>query len=320
MTQRRKNRIPATGNPDADRALDRLASDGRYLVIISDHHKACDRCARWEGKVLSITGTTTGSVKTGDGHDIKIAGTLTDALSSGLFHDGCRHSLGAFIEGLSTPPTPRRGTTMTDLPPPPDAPPPAPESAGSKLGRWKDKAVDAASKANEARLEHNAKKAAKPPKPPKPIDLNKPIAEINQSRFSNTVHPERLIVYPDRVEYAAKGFIRKAESSVHFTQLAQVRIDSSLMHATLIVESSGGAALTIDKLPKGDAEDARRTILSAADAWRNRSTTQPPPPTPASSTPAADDVATKLANLASLHASGALADDEFAAAKARLLG
>jgi hypothetical protein len=45
----------------------------------------------------------------------------------------------------------------------------------------------------------------------------------------------------------------------------------------------------------------------------------PPPPQYAASAPAQDDLATKLQQLADLHNTGVLSDQEFAAAKAKLL-
>jgi hypothetical protein len=51
----------------------------------------------------------------------------------------------------------------------------------------------------------------------------------------------------------------------------------------------------------------------------------PPPappaqPAPAAAAPAADDATSELERLASLHDSGVLSDDEFSAAKAKVLG
>ena len=46
----------------------------------------------------------------------------------------------------------------------------------------------------------------------------------------------------------------------------------------------------------------------------------PPAPPPAPAVPAADDLTTQLQRLGDLHAAGTLTDDEFTAAKARLLG
>ncbi|MGE5376147.1 MAG: SHOCT domain-containing protein [Bacteroidota bacterium] len=45
----------------------------------------------------------------------------------------------------------------------------------------------------------------------------------------------------------------------------------------------------------------------------------PPPPPPQVAAPAQDDLTAKLQQLASLHTSGVLTDEEFAAAKAKLL-
>ncbi len=47
---------------------------------------------------------------------------------------------------------------------------------------------------------------------------------------------------------------------------------------------------------------------------------QPPPPAPPPPAPSADDATGELERLASLHGSGVLSDDEFAAAKAKVLG
>ena len=47
---------------------------------------------------------------------------------------------------------------------------------------------------------------------------------------------------------------------------------------------------------------------------------EPPPPAPPAPAPAADDAASELERLAALHTSGALSDDEFAAAKQKVIG
>ena len=47
---------------------------------------------------------------------------------------------------------------------------------------------------------------------------------------------------------------------------------------------------------------------------------QPPPPAPAPAAPAQDDLTGQLAKLGELHSQGILSDEEFAAAKQRLLG
>jgi hypothetical protein len=46
----------------------------------------------------------------------------------------------------------------------------------------------------------------------------------------------------------------------------------------------------------------------------------PPPPAPPAPAPSVDDATSEIERLASLHDSGSLSDDEFTAAKAKVLG
>lgn len=101
----------AVGRAQVAGTLDRLVGDGRDLVIVSDHHGACQVCAPFEGKVLSISGATSGTVETGEGETVEILGSLTWAQTQGLQHPNCRHSLAAFTPGLSTLPEPRTPPT-----------------------------------------------------------------------------------------------------------------------------------------------------------------------------------------------------------------
>lgn len=73
--------------------LDRFQEHGRDLVIVSDAPQECSMCRPWEGKVLSISGRTAGYQ------------TVAQARSTGLLHANCRHTLGAYIEGLTKPMT-----------------------------------------------------------------------------------------------------------------------------------------------------------------------------------------------------------------------
>jgi Short C-terminal domain len=66
-------------------------------------------------------------------------------------------------------------------------------------------------------------------------------------------------------------------------------------------------------------QGSKRGAMAAQDqAAQAAAPPPPPPPTPAA--PAADPTVEKINQLAQLHASGALTDEEFAAAKARALG
>jgi hypothetical protein len=80
-----------TGSAQAQVAghLDRYVDEGHDLVIVSDAPQECRLCRPWEGRVLSIRGRTPGYP------------TVTQARRAGLLHANCRHSLGAYIPGLT---------------------------------------------------------------------------------------------------------------------------------------------------------------------------------------------------------------------------
>lgn len=66
-------------------------------------------------------------------------------------------------------------------------------------------------------------------------------------------------------------------------------------------------------------QGSKRGTMAAQDQAA-QAAPPPPPPAAAPAAPAADPVVEKINQLAQLHASGALTDEEFAAAKARALG
>jgi nucleoside phosphorylase len=57
----------------------------------------------------------------------------------------------------------------------------------------------------------------------------------------------------------------------------------------------------------------------AADAQQQPQYAPPPPPAPVQAAPAGDDLTAKLQELANLHNTGVLTDEEFAAAKKKLI-
>lgn len=81
----------AAGQAAVQGHIDRLIENDRDLVIVSDAPEECPLCAPWEGRVLSLTGRTPGYP------------TVDQARAAGLFHPNCRHSLGAYIPGLTEP-------------------------------------------------------------------------------------------------------------------------------------------------------------------------------------------------------------------------
>lgn len=82
-----------------DGHVNRLTSKGHDLAIVSDAPEECSRCRPWEGRVISMSGVTKGYLPGG----MSVAGSLQEATAAGLFHIGCRHSLGLFIPGITRP-------------------------------------------------------------------------------------------------------------------------------------------------------------------------------------------------------------------------
>ncbi|MCX5229680.1 phage minor capsid protein [Streptomyces sp. NBC_00233] len=112
--------------------IDALTELGVGLVIVSDAPLECERCAPWEGEVLSLgpeSGPRTirteaaiqptglrAALRPPETVAVHVAGSLTEARAAGLFHPNCRHSLSAYLPGVTIRPphhaTP--GTTYAD--------------------------------------------------------------------------------------------------------------------------------------------------------------------------------------------------------------
>lgn len=91
---------------------DQLSGLGIDLVQVSDVAGECRLCRPWEGKILIIRGAATASgphnIRVLHGIDdryitVSVAGTVAEARDAGLFHPNCRHSLGAYIPGVTRP-------------------------------------------------------------------------------------------------------------------------------------------------------------------------------------------------------------------------
>ncbi|MFD8685364.1 phage minor capsid protein [Streptomyces sp. NPDC059651] len=109
--------------------IDALGEIGVGLVIVSDAPLECPLCAPWEGETLSLAGPD-GPHTIRTQHTIQpsglfaptatvavhVAGSLTEARAAGLFHPNCRHSLTAYLPGVTTRPPhhPTPGTTYED--------------------------------------------------------------------------------------------------------------------------------------------------------------------------------------------------------------
>ncbi|MFI6266150.1 phage minor capsid protein [Micromonospora sp. NPDC051006] len=92
--------------------LDRLGSAGLDLVIVSNAPQECVLCRPWEGKVLTRTGDG-GSRELQLPHTtrraqlvtVDLAGSVAEAITAGLMHPNCRHSLSAYLPGITKAPT-----------------------------------------------------------------------------------------------------------------------------------------------------------------------------------------------------------------------
>ncbi|GAB3472368.1 phage minor capsid protein [Actinophytocola sediminis] len=83
--------------------LDQMVAEDRDLVIISDSARECERCRPWEGRVLSVTGSSVG--QTVDGR--RITATVGEARGDGLWHPNCRHRADPYVPGLTRKPPPK---------------------------------------------------------------------------------------------------------------------------------------------------------------------------------------------------------------------
>ncbi|MEU7911324.1 phage minor capsid protein [Microbispora bryophytorum] len=97
----------ATARAAVDGHMATLRDAGIGLVSVSRLPYTCDRCARWEGKVLALSGSAGTRVEenpaTGVQVFVQVEGTVAEARLAGLLHPNCGHSLNAYLPGVSRP-------------------------------------------------------------------------------------------------------------------------------------------------------------------------------------------------------------------------
>lgn len=108
--------------------VDALTDLGLHLVMVSDHALECPLCRPWEGEVLALNGppgprTVSAEHATEDvGRFLRrrarmvpvhVVGTLTEARAAGLYHPNCRHTLSAYLPGVTERPQAPRHPTAT---------------------------------------------------------------------------------------------------------------------------------------------------------------------------------------------------------------
>jgi len=87
----------STANAMLQGHTDRITELGIDTVIVSDAVEECSICRPFEGRVLSLSGRTTGRLK--DGRTVMCS--LAEAKSKGLFHNNCRHSHSIYLPGIT---------------------------------------------------------------------------------------------------------------------------------------------------------------------------------------------------------------------------
>ncbi|MEU4511770.1 phage minor capsid protein [Nonomuraea wenchangensis] len=97
----------ATARAAVDGHLATLRDAGIDLVIVSTTPYSCSVCDPWEGKVLTQSGTAgqrqAMNVLTNEPITVTVAATVAQARLGGLLHPNCRHSLSAYLPGVTRP-------------------------------------------------------------------------------------------------------------------------------------------------------------------------------------------------------------------------
>ncbi|MBF8193275.1 hypothetical protein ITP53_47935 [Nonomuraea sp. K274] len=87
---------------------DRLESIGIDLVYVSDNVQECRVCRPFESKVLRRDAGPTGKIEVEHATQddvmvtVDVLDTLPGAMAKGLFHPNCRHSISAYLPGVTT--------------------------------------------------------------------------------------------------------------------------------------------------------------------------------------------------------------------------
>lgn len=87
---------------------DRLQSAGFDLVLISSHPNPAPMCQPYEGKVLSLSGSTLGPTEVANALDgttttVDVYASMANAESNGLHHPNCKHTHTLYVPGASQP-------------------------------------------------------------------------------------------------------------------------------------------------------------------------------------------------------------------------
>ncbi|MFJ2751879.1 phage minor capsid protein [Streptomyces sp. NPDC087297] len=100
----------ATGRAAVEAHGDKLRAAGLDLVIVSNAPHECPLCKPFEGKVLSLAGPggartveVEHAVEDGRTVQVHIEGSVDEARQRGFQHPNCRHSVAAYLPGVTRP-------------------------------------------------------------------------------------------------------------------------------------------------------------------------------------------------------------------------
>jgi hypothetical protein len=95
----------ATRRAYDDAKVATMRENGVDLVSVVVGNRACEKCARWAGKILRTDDGPTGRIEvqavTGGTVTVNVAGTLDEAKAAGWRHPNCRCATVAYLPGLS---------------------------------------------------------------------------------------------------------------------------------------------------------------------------------------------------------------------------
>ncbi|MEU9557986.1 phage minor capsid protein [Streptomyces fumanus] len=109
----------AVGRAALEAHTDRLAAYGVDLVLVSQAPEECKLCRPWERTILVRTGAPGArdvevehATEDGETVTVRVAGSLPEARAAGLQHPNCRHTVSAYLPGVTRIPKaqPSRGT------------------------------------------------------------------------------------------------------------------------------------------------------------------------------------------------------------------
>lgn len=84
----------AAGRANVAGYTEQMRGHGRDLVIVSRSSQPCRLCDGWEGRVLSMSGDTSGEA----------TASTSEAEAAGLLHPNCRHTYELYLPGITDEP------------------------------------------------------------------------------------------------------------------------------------------------------------------------------------------------------------------------